>query len=156
MQSVHEEPGLKVMTSPDTEELDSMKLRVATPPKFWDFDTLLHIQQATVQHADHTHWYLIVTVASCTSTLLVLLYCYARTVQSLAPVQPPTKELKGVELSTTNLALHNSCNGKHSFKHGRRHQHSTRCHVCEICVATRTVRKRNNQLATETPFQASI
>ena len=55
MLSVHEEPGLKEMTSPETEELDGIKSRLATPPKFWDFDTLLHIQQATVQHADHTH-----------------------------------------------------------------------------------------------------
>jgi len=56
MLSVYEEPRLQEMTSPETEQLDGIKSRLATPPKFWDVDTLLHIQQATVQHADHTHW----------------------------------------------------------------------------------------------------
>ena len=147
MLSVHEEPGLKEMTSPETEELDGIKSRLTTPPKFWDFDTLLHIQQATVQQADHTHWPLGITVASCTSILLVLLYCYARTQWShWLLCNPPTKEFIGVELSTTNLSLPNSYNGKHSFKHRRRHQHSTRCHVCKICIATRIVRKEISTL----------
>ena len=79
MLSVHEEPKLEEMTSPETEQLDGIKSRLATPAKFWDVDTLLHIQQATVQYAGHTHWYLIISVASCTNTLLVLMYCYART-----------------------------------------------------------------------------
>ena len=68
MLSVHEELRLQEMTSPEMEELDDIKSRLAMPPKFWDVDTLLHIRQATL-------WYLIITVASCTSTILGLLYC---------------------------------------------------------------------------------
>ena len=106
MLSVHEEPALKEMTSPDTEELDGFKSRLATPPKFWDVDTLLHIQQATVQHADLTHWHMYKHL----TRAFVLLR--TNTLESLVPVQPPTKEFKGVELSTTNLTLPNSYNVK--------------------------------------------
>ena len=47
MLSVHEEPRLREMTPPETEELDGIKSRLATPPRFWDVDTLLHIRQSS-------------------------------------------------------------------------------------------------------------
>ena len=43
MLSVGEKPRLKEMTLSETEELDGIKTRLATPPKFWDVDALLHI-----------------------------------------------------------------------------------------------------------------
>ena len=56
MLSVYEEPRLQEMTSPEMEELDDIKSRLAMPPKFWDFDTLLHIQQATDDIEDSLSW----------------------------------------------------------------------------------------------------
>ena len=61
----------------ETGPLDAIKTRLETPPRSWDVDTLLHIRQAT-QRDGHSHWCLIITVALCILTALLLLYGYAR------------------------------------------------------------------------------
>jgi len=61
----------------ETGRLDAIKTRLATPPRFWDVDTLFHIRQAT-RREDHSLWYLISTMVLCILTALLLLYGYSR------------------------------------------------------------------------------
>ena len=78
MLSGREEPQLGEVITPETGELDAIKTSLAIQPRSWDVN-MLHKRQATLRQADHSHWCLIITVAACTLTLLLFLYCYART-----------------------------------------------------------------------------
>ena len=67
MQALEEIKSLEVM------RLDDVMARMKTRQRTLDVDTLLHIRQSSVQQKQQTYWYFIVTIESCSVTLLAVL-----------------------------------------------------------------------------------
>ena len=74
----HELPRVEAALTPEVNDLDQLKDRLATAQKSLDVDTLVHIQKTTFPQGTLPHWHLILAAVSCTFTGLLVLYVALR------------------------------------------------------------------------------
>jgi hypothetical protein len=71
--SRHELPCVEAALTSEVNELDQLKDRLATAQKYFDVNTLMHIQKTTLQRETRPHCHLILAAVSCTLTILLAL-----------------------------------------------------------------------------------
>jgi len=89
----HEVPNIDVAMPPERTNLDYIKARLIMPRRSFDVDTLLHVHQISL-HAEHKFcWLQLLTVSSCISVILLILYFssrlhFSRLILSCFPCKP--------------------------------------------------------------------
>jgi len=62
----------------EARELGNLRIRLQTPQRSYDLDTLLQLRQTPPLRKRQPHWHRIIITASCTLTVILILYCSLR------------------------------------------------------------------------------
>ena len=71
-------PQIKEAAPLEAQELDNIRARLATAHHSYDVDTLFHVHQTSLRAVRKSSWHLIITTATCTLAILLVLYLSLR------------------------------------------------------------------------------